>query len=270
MNAIDTGTWLQASCSMSFNVGIPTPLVLMLRPRSGAAQWVASEDYRLSPAVPGVEFTDGFGNLCQRLVAPVGDFQVSTTARVMVRPEPQPNQLAPFIEIPNLPDEVLVYLLPSRYCEADRLGNLAHSIVADSAPGYAQVAAIVEWVRQNIRYTPGSSTYPVSAQEAMDRGEGVCRDLAQAAIGLSRALCIPTRLVVGYVLDLEPMDVHAWIEAYVGHHWYRFDPSTTITGPRIRIAYGRDAADVAIYNQYGPLLLPYDMRVAVNALDAPP
>jgi transglutaminase-like putative cysteine protease len=106
--------------------------------------------------------------------------------------------------------------------------------------------------------------------EVIQRGEGVCRDLAQVAIALCRALCIPARLVVGYVLDLQPMDVHAWVEAYVGHRWHRFDPSPQAAGPRIAIAHGRDATDVAIYNQYGPLLLPYDMRVAVERLAASP
>lgn len=263
-------TWLHASCALSFNVAVPTPLVLMLRPRSGPEQWVAREDYRLSPPVPVVEFTDGFGNLCQRLEAPVGDFQVYTSADVMVTEWPPGPTDAPYIEVPNLPDPVLGYLLPSRYCEADRLGDMAHGIVGNAPLGYPQVNAITEWVRRNVRYTPGSSSLPVSAIEVLDRREGVCRDLAQVTIALCRALCIPARLVVGYVRALEPMDVHAWVEAYVGHRWHRFDPSTRAQGPRITIAHGRDATDVAIYNQYGPLLLPYDMRVGVEMLPGSP
>ena len=86
----------------------------------------------------------------------------------------------------------------------------------------------------------------------MRRGEGVCRDLAQIAITLCRALCIPARLVVGYLHELEPMDIHAWFEAFVGGEWYTFDPASAETsGARIAIAHGRDATDVAIYNQYG-------------------
>jgi transglutaminase-like putative cysteine protease len=262
--------WLQTSCSLSFSVFIPTPLVLMLRPRSGPSQWVAREEYRLTPAVPVMEFTDGFGNLCQRLTAPVGDFRVFTSADVMVNEEPPVHGAAPFIEIPHLPDEALGFLLPSRYCEADRLGDKAHGIVGDATPGHAQVVAITEWIRRSIRYTPGSSSYPVSAIEVIDRGEGVCRDLAQVAIALCRALCIPARLVVGYVLDLTPMDVHAWVEAYVGERWYRFDPTPEAAGPRVAIAHGRDATDVAIYNQYGPPLLPYHMHVAVERLPGSP
>lgn len=261
--------WLHAGCSLSFGVSMPTPMVLMLRPRSGPRQWVAREEYRLTPAVPVGEFTDGFGNLCQRLTAPVGDFQVYTAADVMITEPPPAAPDAPFIEVPNLPDEALRYLLPSRYCEADRLGDTAHGIVGNAQPGHPQVVAITDWIRGSIRYTPGSSTYPVSAMEVLQRREGVCRDLAQVAIALCRALCIPARLVVGYVLDLEPMDIHAWVEAYVGHGWHRFDPSPQAGGPRVAIAHGRDATDVAIYNQYGPLLLPYDMRVTVEKLAEP-
>jgi transglutaminase-like putative cysteine protease len=265
-----TETRLHASCTLTFDVQTPTPMVFMLRPRSSGRQWVMGEEYRLSPAVEIREVTDSFGNLCQRLVAPVGEFVVATRADVLVT-DPEPAAIsnagadAPFVEVPQLPDEALIYLLPSRYCESDRFGNMAMEIAGSSAPGYAQVSAITEWVRSNIKNTPLSSTYPVSAVEVNQRGEGVCRDLAQMAISMCRALCIPARLVVGYLHALEPMDIHAWFEAYVGGRWYTFDPA--VNGPyepRIAIASGRDATDVAIYNQYGPLLLPTDMQVTVS------
>ncbi len=263
-------TWLRVSCSLSFDVALPSPMVLMLRPRSGPGQWVSSETYRLTPAVPVEEFTDGFGNLCQRLVAPVGRFDVSTSADVLVSPSAPPPASAPFVEVPDLPDEALGYLLPSRYCESDRMGDLAQTIVAGAEPGMGQVSAITEWVRERVRYVPGSSGYPVSALEAVDRGEGVCRDLAQVSIALCRALCIPARLVVGYLHELTPMDVHAWLEAYVGGRWHAFDPSTRSSAPRVTIANGRDATDVALYNQFGPPLLPCAMGVGVEKLDDSP
>ena len=262
--------WLHASCALSFRVAVPTPMVLMLRPRSGSGQWVASEEYRLSPAVPVQEFTDGFGNLCQRLVAPVGNFSIQTSASVRVTAQPPPPHDAPFVEVPDLPPETLGYLLPSRYCESDRFGGLAQEIVGDRTPGYEQVAAIAEWVREHVRNTPGSSTYPVSAVEINARREGVCRDLAHISIALCRALSIPARLVVGYLQDLEPMDVHAWFEVFVGGAWYTLDPSVPRSGAaRIAIAHGRDATDVAIYNQFGPLLLPEQMDVTVTRHDGP-
>ena len=242
----------------------------MLRPRSGSNQWVAREEYRLTPVVPVEEVTDSFGNLSQRLVAPVGEFEVYTSADVMIEDQPPVDSSAAFVEVPALPRDVLAYLLPSRYCESDRFGDLATEIAAGCDPGYAQVAALTNWVSANIRNTPGSSTYPVSAIEVNKRGEGVCRDLAQIGIALCRALCIPARLVVGYLHELEPMDIHAWFEAFVGGEWYRFDPANPRThAPRIAIAHGRDSADVAIYNQYGPLLLPDDMIVTVKKRPSP-
>ncbi|MCZ6889000.1 MAG: transglutaminase family protein [Gammaproteobacteria bacterium] len=260
-----TDIWLHASCTLSFNVATPTPMVLMLRPRSGPRQWVAREEYRISPSVQVDEVTDSFGNLCQRLVAPVGEFGIYTSANVLVADQPPAPDDAPFVEVPKLPHDVLVFLLPSRYCESDRFGDMATEIVAESQPGYAQVAAITDWVRKTIRNTPGSSSYPISAIEAHERSEGVCRDLAQVAIALCRALCIPARLVVGYLHELDPMDIHAWFEAFVGGEWYTFDPANpNPRGARIAIAHGRDATDVAIYNQYGPLLLPNDMHVTVE------
>ena len=258
-------TKLRASCSLAFDVEMPTPMVLMLRPRSSAGQWVVREEYSFTQDVIVDEVVDAYGNLCQRLVAPVGEFSVFTEVYVDVQAgKPAPLE-AGFIDIPELPADTLVHLLPSRYCEVDRFGEMAAQIVGDATPGYAQVEAISSWVRQNIRNRPLSSTYPVSAIEVNQRGEGVCRDLAQLAITLCRALCIPARLVVGYLHQLEPMDIHAWFEAYVGEQWWTFDPAVDPgDAPRIAIARGRDATDVAIYNQYGPLLLPTDMQVAVE------
>lgn len=257
--------WLRASCSLSFEVNTDTPMVLMLRPRSGPRQWVAREEYRLLPSVQVVEVTDGFGNLCQRLVAPVGEFRVDTSADVLITNPSVVGSDIPFVNVPDLPHDVLGFLLPSRYCESDRFSDMATEIVGDSQPGYAQVAAITDWVRKTIRNIPGSSTYPVSATEVHGRGEGVCRDLAHVGIALCRALCIPARLVVGYLHELDPMDIHAWFEAFVGNDWHTFDPTRpNDEGPRIAIAHGRDATDVAVYNQYGPLLLPQHMRVTVE------
>ena len=243
-------------------------MVFMLRPRSNPGQWVAAEDYRLFPPLQVIEFTDGFGNLCQRMVALPGEFRINTSADVMVAERRTVSESAAFIEIPDLPDQVLGYLLPSRYCESDRFGDMAAEIVAGCTPGSAQVTAITDWVRRTIRYTPLSSTYPVSAIEVHQRGEGVCRDLAHIGIALCRALCIPARLVVGYLQNLEPMDIHAWFEVFVGGDWHPFDPiSPRGAGARIAIAHGRDATDVAIYNQYGPLLLPREMHVTVEEFD---
>ena len=247
-------------------------MVFMLRPRSNPGQWVARESYDLAPAIEVVEFTDVFGNLCQRVVAPVGRFEIRTSVDIMLtvhQPPPGISQHPAFVDVPDVPHSALTFLLPSRYCESDRFGLMAMEIVEHCQPGYAQVERICEWVRENVSNTPLSSTYPVSAVEVNERREGVCRDLAHISIAMCRALCIPTRLVVGYLHGLEPMDIHAWFEAYLDGGWFTFDPSRLKADEaRISIARGRDAADVALYNQYGPLLLPRDMQVAVEPLDS--
>lgn len=268
-------SWWHASCSISFEVDVPAPMVFMLRPRSGPGQWVAREAYEIRPAIEVIEFTDAFGNLCQRFVAPVGELNIHTSVDVQL--SPRSNGLrnpadAHFVPVPQLPDDALTYLLPSRYCESDRFGDMATEIVGFSDPGYQQVESIVQWVRDNVRNTPLSSTYPISAAEVNKRREGVCRDLAHISIALCRAICIPARLVVGYLHGLEPMDIHAWIEVFVGDDWWTFDPAVPFqpSEARISIARGRDAADVAIYNQFGPLLLPQDLQVRVRQLTSPP
>jgi hypothetical protein len=126
--------WIKATCNLDFQMQTPTPLVLMLRPRSGAQQWVARETYTLTPYVPVVEYTDIFGNLCQRLVAPVGPFSIQTSAEVMTADEADTDPGGYFVEVQNLPESVLAYLLPSRYCESDRFGDLAREIVAAAEP----------------------------------------------------------------------------------------------------------------------------------------
>ena len=259
--------WLRASCEFHFDISIPTPFMMMLRPRSGAQQWIAREEYHVDPVLPVIEFTDGYGNLCQRLTAQPGNLSIRTMAEVMTPDQLDEGPGAPFIEVQNLPEQVLVYLLPSRFCEADRFGDMALQITRNCILGYDQVATIESWLRDNISYLPGTSTVPISATEVNQRQSGVCRDLAHLGITLCRALAIPARLVVGYLHGLQPMDLHAWFEAYVGGRWYTFD--ATQHGPKsgyIAIGYGRDAADVAIYTQYGPALVPSQPWVNVELI----
>ena len=259
--------WLQASCDLTFDITVPTPFVLMLRPRSGANQWIASEEYKIQPSVPISEFTDIYGNLCQRLIAPVGDFSVHTTAEVMTSDHVDQAPGAPFIEIQNLPESVLMYLLPSRYCEADRFSQMANEITAGRLLGYDQVSAITAWLRNNIHFEPYASETLVSAIEVNQRRSGVCRDLSHLGIAMCRSLSIPARMVVGYLYGLEPMDLHAWFEAYVGGRWYAFDATQAhMKGGYVAIGYGRDAADVAIYNQFGPAVYPTVQHVRVEQI----
>lgn len=116
-------------------------------------------------------------------------------------------------------------------------------------------------------FEPTSSHLLVSAIDINERQWGVCRDLAHLGIAMCRSLCIPARMVAGYLHNLEPMDLHAWFEAYVDDRWYAFDATQiTMKGGYVAIAYGRDAADVAAFNQFGPSLTASRQAVSVEIL----
>jgi len=258
---------LRTSCDLTFDITVPTPFILMLRPRSGSNQWIISEEYKIVPSVPVTEFTDIYGNLCQRLIAPAGHFSIHTTAEVMTSDHVDEAPGAPFVEIQNLPEGVLTYLLPSRYCEADHFCQMATEITKDALLGYDQVSVITTWIQNNIRFESYFSDILVSATEVNERQSGVCRDLSHLAIAMCRSLSIPARMVVGYLHNLEPMDLHAWFEVYVGNRWYTFDATQAqMKGGYIAIGYGRDAADVAIYNQFGPAVYATAQRVCVEQI----
>jgi transglutaminase-like putative cysteine protease len=258
---------LNAGCQLLFEASAPAPLILMLRPRSGFGQSVMREEYRFEPSVSVIEYVDIYGNLCQRLVVPSGLFRVETSAVVETADQIDVEPGAPFVLIQDLPDYVLQFLLPSRYCQSDLLTDLANKIVEGITSAYDQVEAIRNWIHTNIEYQYETSDASTSAVETATTKIGVCRDLTHLGIALCRSLTIPTRMVVGYLYQLEPMDLHAWFEAFVGDRWYTFDPTQPKPrGNRIAIAYGRDAADVALAAQFGPLNLT-EMKVWVNASD---
>jgi transglutaminase-like putative cysteine protease len=262
--------WLNCRCSFKFDIQYPTPFVLMLRPRSGSQQWIGREEYTLSPSVPAFEFTDDYGNLCQRLMAQPGEFTISTSTDVMTSDSVDEAPQGYFVEVQKLPDSVLKYLLPSRYCESDRFGEMGAEITSNQRPGYDQAQQIENWLRDNIEYAPGSSNYPVSATEVNAKKSGVCRDLAHLGIALSRSINLPARMVVGYLYGLTPMDLHAWYEVFVADRWYIFDATQKVKcGGYIALGFGRDAADVAVFNQFGPAVAPKEQIVSVTLIDVP-
>jgi transglutaminase-like putative cysteine protease len=262
--------WLHASTWLEFNPEVATPFLFMLRPRSGWQQWIGREEYFLSPSVPVFEYTDTFGNLCQRLVAPAGPFSIHASADIECPTFADVGPGAPFVEVQWLPENVLPFLLPSRYCESDCFYEMASELTAGCLPGWNQVRAIVDYIVRTIRYTPGSGTDLRSAREVNTCSDAVCRDMAHLGIALSRALSIPARMVVGYLETLEPMDLHAWFEAFVGGRWYTFDPTQqSLDGGRVAVAYGRDAADVAIFTQFGDPVPLISMEVGIEAVSSP-
>ena len=158
--------------------------------------------------------------------------------------------------------------MPSRYCESDRVRGHAVEITRGRLLGYDQVDAIARWVHANLRYAPDADPEPVSAETILARGNGVCRDYAHVGMALCRSLSIPARYVVGYLQDLEPMDIHAWFEAFVGGRWYTFDPMRPDSdGGRVTMAYGRDAADTVVFSQFGPPVVPESIDVFVQPMD---
>lgn len=262
--------WMRATCFLDMDIRVETPFIFMLRPRSGWQQWIGREQYLLTPSVQAVEFTDSFGNLCQRLVAPPGRFSVQTSFDIETGEHSDTAPGAPFVEVQQLPDDTLPFLHPSRYCESDRCTQLASSIVAGYRPGYDQCSAIADHIRRTIQYTPGEGQHIISACEVAQKSQAVCRDMSHLAIACCRALSIPARLVVGYYEYLQPMDLHAWFEAYVGGRWYAFDATqNSMQGGRIVVAYGRDAADVAIYTQFGEPVELLNMAVTLDRIPAP-
>lgn len=226
----------------------------MLRPRSGHAQWVVGERYEVAPWVPAREYVDAFGNLCQRFTLPEGQSTIDVQSEVEVPDHLAVDMHAHPTPVEQLPDDVLLYLLPSRYCPSDKLCERAREIVQGAAPGYAQVERIREWVHETHEYRYGVSCESTDAIDTMQAKAGVCRDFAHIGVSLCRALQIPARTVVGYLHELDPMDLHAWFEAFIGGRWYTFDATQSEPrSGRIVVAYGRDIADVAFLSNYAPM-----------------
>ena len=231
------------------------------RERSRYHKLVASQ-HRIEPQNITRNYTDGFGNEVWRIDAPAGRLKLYHDAVAEVPPTPDPVLPdLPKTPVSELPDEVMVYTLPSRYCQIEHFISDAWDMFGHVQGGWAQVQAVCDWLHENVTYTPGS-TPTTSSFEAYRERIGVCRDFAHLGIVFCRSLNIPARYVSGFLPDINvppdpnPMDFHAWFEAYVGGDWRTFDARHNIprTG-RVLIAYGRDAIDTAFSTSYGNLRL---------------
>jgi transglutaminase-like putative cysteine protease len=248
----------------------PTPMILMLNTHFSHADAALTADLLITdPPVPITQYRDGFGNLCSRLVAPSGRFALSTTALFTVANLPEARSAeGRQHEIADLPDDCLVFLLGSRYCETDLLSNLAWSLFERSPMGAGRVQAICDYVHHHVTFGYEHARPTKTAAQVLDERVGVCRDFTHLAITLCRAMNIPARYCTGYISDIgEPppygaMDFAAWFEAYVGGAWQIFDPRNNKARiGRVLMARGRDAADVAISNTFGPnTLVRFDVR----------
>jgi transglutaminase-like putative cysteine protease len=261
---------LKASTHITLKSPERAALTAILRPQSGAGQWIVSEKYDVQPLVAPIEYVDVFGNLCQRFVMPKGKLDLDVECVVECPDTIATAPDAPYTPPEELPNEVLHYLVPSRYCPSDQMANAAREIAGQARPGYARAESVRAWIADNIEYKRGSSDESTSGLDTFNQRAGVCRDFAHVGISLCRSLLIPARMVVGYLHKLAPpMDQHAWFEAFVGGRWYTFDATQKEPrGGRIVIAYGRDAADVAITTPFGPIEVE-GMQVRVERLDGP-
>ena len=213
-----------------------------------------------SPQVPSSVYRDRYGNACRRFTAPEGDFRILYDATIEDSGEPdEVNTLARETPVEELPDDVLGYLLGSRYCETDHLSNLAWSLFGHMPPGWARVQAIVDYVHNRLSFGYGYARSTRTAAQAHEEQVGVCRDFAHLAITLCRCMNIPARYVNGYLGDIgvpddpAPMDFSAWIEVFLDGRWYAFDPRHNIPRiGRVVIARGRDATDVPLLHSFGP------------------
>ena len=246
---------LRGKSVFKYTVNNPTPVQMLLRPRRQDGQSVVKEEFKIEPIIPFIEFNDQFGNQCQRALLPVGDVTITMEVEALVEPGQAPPQPLPaFVPIQELPDEVMLYLLPSRYCQSDlnEIKNLALEIVGNLEAGYAQVEAIRSWIHQNVKYQYNTTNSVTTAYDTSYQRVGVCRDFTHLGLALTRSMSIPARMTVGYLDKLEFMDLHAWFDAYIGGQWYTFDAVQPQTGgSRIVVGYGRDAADVAMITQFG-------------------
>lgn len=250
--------YARIGCEFVYQSSDYTPMLFMVRPRDRDLHRLIRGSRTTTPDIPVHEFIDEFGNHVWRLTAPPGELCLQYDALAAIAPVPDPQY--PDLRgtpVEKLPDDTLIYTLPSRYCPSDLMLDAAWNLFGSTRDGWSRVQAICDWLHSNITYGSGS-TSTTTALEAFEQRRGVCRDFAHMGISFCRALNVPARYVCGYLPDIgvppdpNPMDFHAWFEAWIGGAWRTFDARHNIprTG-RMVIARGRDAVDTALTTIYG-------------------
>lgn len=249
----DPSRLFNVDCKLSYTLLEDTHFLFLVHALDGMDQEVVEESLRLTPGLDYELHTDAVaGHRTLRLKAPAGPLTLRYRARVRLR-RPLPERQAREMPIESLPHEVLQDLMPTRYCESDRLGSAAMRMFGAIEPGWARVQAVCDWIHEHVEYRLGSTDTTTTACDVFLQRSGVCRDFAHLGVAFCRALNIPARLAVGYARFAEPPpDFHAVFEAFLGGHWELFDP-TRLTDPQdlVRIAVGRDAGDVAFATLFG-------------------
>ena len=258
---LNTPLQIRVGFEMEVECPVATPMLLTLSVHYSRAADLAWPDLlNTQPHIPVAAYRDLFGNWCSRIVAPPGRLTLSADA--VINDNGQPDVVAPYaVQIPveQLPDAVLLYLLGSRYCETDRLSEIAWQLFGHGPTGWALVQAVCDFVHDHISFGYHHARRTRTALEAYNEGVGVCRDYAHLAIAFCRCLNIPARYCTGYLGDIRippipgPMDFAGWFEVFLGNAWYAFDArNNTPRIGRILMARGRDACDVALANTFGP------------------
>ncbi|KAB7645426.1 transglutaminase-like domain-containing protein [Polymorphobacter fuscus] len=251
---------IRAGYDISFSSETTTPMLAMLNIHPSRNKDLKTPHRIIaSPDVPMYDYVDAFGNNTTRFVIPAGG--VTLSCDFVIEDSGLPDTQAPDapqVLVEDLPDDILVYLLGSRYCETDRLSDVAWSLFGGIAPGWARVQAIVDYVHNHIEFGYGHARSTKTAWDAYQEGAGVCRDFAHLAVTLCRCMNIPARYCTGYLGDIgippvdAPMDFSAWFDVYLGGEWYTFDARHNRPRiGRILMARGRDATDTALTNAFG-------------------
>ena len=267
---------------IAFDVPAPAPMVLVLGTRPEWDRLIRRPGgLRAEPPVPVEHYVDGFGNRCARVLAPAGRFTLWDDA--VVEDSGLPDEVAPGAvqhRVEDLPAEVLPYLLASRYCEVDRLSDIAWELFGRTPEGWGRVQAICDWVHNHVTFGYQYARSTKSAFDVFEEGRGVCRDFTHLALTLCRCMNVPARYATGYLGDIgvppsdSPMDFSGWFEVYLGGRWYSMDArhNTPRIG-RIVMARGRDAVDVALTTSFGTTRLSkfvvWTDEVGPEALDQP-
>ncbi len=247
-----------------YNFPQPTPCILALCiHHTRSADLEQPDSPRIEPSASISGYRDAFGNWCTRLVAPSGRVRIHCDS--IVRDSGEADRTAPEagqVAVERLPDDALIFLLPSRFCETEKLLDRSWELFGKARPGWDRVKAICDFVHDHIVFSYRDARATRTATEALDEKVGVCRDYAHLAVAFCRALNIPARYCTGYLSDagmqspFPPGDFAAWFEAYLDGAWYTFDPRNNQPRiGRILIARGRDAADVAMVTTFGPNVL---------------
>jgi transglutaminase-like putative cysteine protease len=273
-----TDLQIRVGYELCYDFPQPTPIILTLCVHYSRASDMVRPDHMLtSPSIPIRAYRDGFGNWCNRMVAPAGNLRIWTDALVndSGAPDPTVEHAAQHV-VDALPDEVLVFLLGSRYCETDRFSEIAWNLFEKSPPGWRRVQAICDFVNGHVKFGYEFASPTKTAWEVYVEGRGVCRDYAHLAVTLCRCMNIPARYCTGYLTDIgvpppySPMDFAGWFEAYLGGSWHIFDPRNNVPRVgRILVARGRDAADVSLNTTFGPNTLR-SFRVWAHDARVPP